>query len=67
MGQLVGLVEAGAAALPLYAVRAAALEEFVTGLGARQAAQVRAQAFAAAPGSVVLLTGEAGLEAARRR
>jgi leucyl aminopeptidase len=64
MDRLAGLVEAGAAALPLYAVRPAGLESFLAGLGGRAAAQLRAQAFAAGAGAVVLLSGESGLEGA---
>jgi leucyl aminopeptidase len=64
MDQLAGLVEAGAAPLPLYAVRPAGLDLCLSGLGHGAAAQVRAQAFAAAAGAVVLLSGESGLEGA---
>ncbi|MBS0559407.1 MAG: leucyl aminopeptidase family protein [Proteobacteria bacterium] len=50
--------------LPLHAVRAGALDAFLAGLPAGQADFLRQTGFAAAPGDLALLAGEAGLAGA---
>jgi leucyl aminopeptidase len=62
--ELAGLAETGAAALPLYAVRPAGLESFFESLTLAQAAYLRAQGFAAAAKSLLLLPDPAGLAGA---
>jgi leucyl aminopeptidase len=64
MSQLQGLASGAAAALPLYAIRPAALDGFLARLSAPVAAFLRAQGFTAAAGKLHLLPGEAGLAGA---
>lgn len=65
MIELQGVAEdKGMAALPLYAVRPDEVESFLAELPPAQAGFLRAQHFAGAAGSVVLLPGDAGLDGA---
>lgn len=63
-GQIAGLGEHGSARLPLYGVRPGGVEALLAGLSPRHAMFARLQEFKAASGSIILLPGEAGLEAA---
>ncbi len=61
---MLGLTVDDAGALPLYAVRPAELEVFLSGLPLAQAGQLRAHRFEAAARHVCLLAGESGLAGA---
>jgi leucyl aminopeptidase len=62
--EIAGLREHGSAMLPLYGVRPGGVEALLDRLPSRHAMFARLQEFKAAPGSIVLLPGEAGLDAA---
>ncbi|OYV53294.1 MAG: leucyl aminopeptidase [Acidocella sp. 20-58-15] len=61
---MLGLTVNDADALPLYVVRPAALEAFLSGLPSAQAGQLRAHRFEAAARQVCLLAGDGGLAGA---